>query len=246
MAEPTNRAEFAEYCLRRLGKPVITIDVAATQVEDRIQDALNYFYDYHFDGSEKTYYKHMITQEDIDERQITLPDNILGVVRIYPSSSFSNSYGLFDIRYQIALNDLYSLTTKSMVPYYMAMQHLSLLEQLLVGERAIRYNRRANILYIDTNWQKYKIGDFLVVEATSVVDPEIHAGVYSDRWLKHYATSLIKKQWASNLGKFREIPLMGGMVLNGAQLYAEAQSEIEKLEREMINSYSIPVGVYIG
>lgn len=246
MAEPTNRSEFAEYCLRRLGKPVIDIDVAEEQIEDRIQDALNYFYDYHFDGSEKIYYKHMITQEDIDNRYITLPDNILGVVKLYSSSSFSNSYSLFDIRYQIALNDLYSLTTKSMVPYFMAMQHLSLLEQLLVGERAIRYNRRAGILYIDTNWEKYKVGDYLVVEATNVVDPEIHGGVYADRWLKQYATALIKRQWGSNLSKFREIPMMGGMVFNGPQLLAEAENEIAKLEAEMINSYSIPVGVYIG
>lgn len=246
MAEPTTRDEFAEYCLRRLGKPVITINVSESQIDDRIQDALNYYYDYHFEGSEKTYYKHQITQEDKDNRYIELPDNIMGVVKLYNGSTFANSYSLFDVRYQIALNDLYTLTTKSMVPYFMTMQHLSLLEQLLVGEKHIRYNRHIRRLDIDTNWDKYVVGDFLVVEAHSVVDPEVHADVWKDRWLKQYTTALIKRQWGSNLSKFRDIPLPGGMVLNGPQIWAEADREISQLENEMINSYSIPIGLYIG
>lgn len=246
MAEPTTREEFGEYCLRRLGKPVITINVSPEQLDDRIQDALNYYYDYHFEGSEKTYYKHQITQEDKDNRYITLPENIMGVVKLYNGSTFANSYSLFDVRYQIALNDLYTLTTKSMVPYYMTMQHLSLLEQLLVGERLVQYNRHIRQLDIHTDWDKYQVGDYLVVEAQQVVDPELHANVWKDRWLKEYTTSLIKRQWGSNLSKFRDIPLPGGMVLNGPQIFAEAEREITKLESEMINSYSIPIGLYIG
>ncbi len=246
MAEPTTRTEFGEYCLRRLGKPVITINVSDAQVDERIQDALNYYYDYHFEGSEKVYYKHQITQQDKDNRYIELPENIMGVVKLYNGSTFANSYSLFDVRYQIALNDLYTLTTKSMVPYYMTMQHLSLLEQLLVGERLITYNRNVRRLDVHTDWGKYMVGDYLVVEAQSVVDPEMYAGVWKDRWLKQYTTALIKRQWGSNLSKFRDIPLPGGMVLNGPQIYAEAEREIEKLEAEMINSYSIPIGLYIG
>lgn len=244
--EPTNREEFAEYCLRRLGKPVISIDVTDKQIDDRIQDALNYYYDYHFEGSQKTYYKHVITPDDRENRYIELPDNILGVVRLFNSSAFANSYSLFDIRYQIALNDLYTLTTKSMVPYFMTMQHLSLLEQLLVGERAIRYNRHVNKLFIDTNWDRYNDGDYLIVEAYNVVDPCQYPDVWSDRWLKRYTTALIKRQWGSNLSKFRNIPLAGGMILNGSQIYEEAESEIGMLENEMINSYSLPSLVLTG
>lgn len=246
MAEPTSRDDFIEYCLRRLGKPVIEINIAMEQVEDRVNDALKYFYEYHFEGSEKVYYKHEITAQDKENRYIELPENILGAVKLFNSSTFSNSYSMFDVRYQIALNDLYTLTTKSIVPYFMTMQHLGLLEQMLVGERAIRYNRHVNKLYIDTNWDKYNEGDFLVVEAWQVVDPDVYVDVWKDRWLQRYATALIKRQWGENLMKFRSMPLPGGMVLNGENIYNDAIREIEKLESEMINSYSIPMPVWIG
>ena len=142
MAVPTTRAEFKEYCLRALGKPVIEINVDDDQVEDRIDEAIKYYWDYHFDGSEKIYYKHQITDTDKANKYITLPENIIGAVSIFPVSDPSiGSQDLFNIRYQIALNDLYTLTSISMVPYYMVMTHLGVISEMLVGKQMIRYTR---------------------------------------------------------------------------------------------------------
>ena len=144
MASPTSRAQFKENCLRRLGKPVIEINVDDDQVEDRIDEALRYFWDYHFDGSEKTYYKHQVTSQDKINKYITIPENIIGVVNLFDIGNALNTNNLFNIRYQIALNDLYTLTSVSMVPYYMAIQHVQFLEQMLVGKQPLRYNRHTN------------------------------------------------------------------------------------------------------
>jgi len=249
MANPTTRAEFIENCLRRLGKPVIEINVDQDQIEDRVDEALSYFWDYHFDGSEKIYYKHMITQEDIDNKYITMPENIMGVVRIFNVSSAMASSGgstMFDIRYQIALNDLYQFFRQSMVPYYMNMQHIQFLEQLLVGEQPIRYVRHRNRLHVDMSWDKVNVGQYLVVEAYEVVNPDVFQDVWKDRWLLRYTTALIKRQWGINLTKYTGIQLMGGISFNGEKIYNEAVSEIAQLEDEMITSYSIPPSYMIG
>ena len=127
MAIPSSRADFKEYCLRKLGKPVIEINVDDDQVDDRVDEALLYFADYHFDGTEKMFYKYQVQQTDIDNKYITLPDNIIGAVNIFPIGQGLNTNNLFNIRYQIALNDLYTLTSVSMVPYYMALTHVQFL-----------------------------------------------------------------------------------------------------------------------
>lgn len=246
MATPTTREEFAEYCLRRLGKPVITINVTDEQVDDRIQDALNYFWEYHFEGSEKIYYKHQITAQDKERGYITLPDNIIGTVKIFDLTSISNVGNMFDVRYQIALNDLYTLTSHSLVPFFMTMQHLAFIEQLLIGHKPIRYSRHKNRLHIDMNWGYVEPGNYLVIEAYAVIDPDIYSDVWSDRWLQRYATALIKKQWGENLKKFTGMQMPGGLVFNGQQLWLEANDEIEKLEAEMIASYSLPSGFIMG
>jgi hypothetical protein len=246
MATITSRTEFKEYCLRKLGKPVIEINVDDDQVEDRIDEALKYYWDYHFDGSEKIYYKHEFTEEDITNKYITLPQNIIGAVNIFAIGDYIATNNIFNIRYQIALNDLYTLTYQSMVPYYMAFQHLQLLEQLLVGQQPIRYNRNTNKLYVDVNWDKIVVGQFLVVEAYQVVDPTDFQDVWNDRWLQRYATALIKKQWGTNLTKFIGMQLPGGLQFNGEKIYNDAHDEIEKYEQEMISSYSLPVTDMIG
>lgn len=246
MATITSRAEFKEYCLRKLGKPVIEINVDDDQVEDRIDEALKYYWDYHFDGTSKLYYKHQFTQEDIDNKYITLPQNIIGAVNIFDIGDYIATNNIFNIRYQIALNDLYTLTYQSMVPYYMAFQHLQLLEGLLVGKQPIRYNRNTNKLYVDVNWEKVVVGTYLVVEAYEVVDPATYQDVWNDRWLQRYATALIKKQWGSNLTKFIGMQLPGGVQYNGEKIYNDATEEIEKYEQEMISSYSLPVTDMIG
>lgn len=243
---PTNRAEFIEYCLRRLGKPLNEVNIDEDQISDRIDDALQYFWDYHFSGSEKMYYKHMVTAQDKQNRYITLPDNIIGAVNIFPVGQALGTNNLFNIRYQIALNDLYTLTSVSMVPYYMAMSHIQFLEQLLVGQQPIRYNRIVNRLYVDMDWERFNEGDFMIVEAYMVVDPNIYSKVWQDRWLAHYATCLLKQQYGTNLKKYGSMPLPGGITFNGQKIYDEATEERKELEKEMIMSYSLPVTDMIG
>jgi len=246
MATPTTKDQFKEYCLRALGKPVIEINVDDDQVDDRIDDALKYYWDYHFDGSEKTYYKYQITDADKANKYITMPENIIGAVNLFPIGQGLNTNNLFNIRYQIALNDLYTLTSVSMVPYYMALTHIQFLEQMLVGQQPIRYNRNVNRLHIDMDWQIINTGDFIVVEAYQIVDPATYVDVWKDRWLIRYATCLIKQQWGANLTKFVGMTLPGGIKFNGEKLYNDATSERAELEKEMIYSYSLPVTDMIG
>jgi len=246
MATPTTRSEFKEYCLRKLGKPVIEINVDDDQVEDRIDEAIKYYWDYHFDGSEKLYYKHQVTANNVTDKYITLPENIIGAVRIFNIGDPMVTNNLFDIRYQIALNDLYTLTSVSMIPYFMAFQHIQLLEQLLVGQQPIRYNRHTNKLYVDMDWNKVNVGNYLIVEAYEVINPETYTDAWGDRFLSRYATALIKKQWGANLSKFSGMQLPGGVQFNGDKIYNDAVNEIEALEKDMIISYSLPVTDMIG
>ena len=247
MAVPTTREEFKEYCLRKLGKPVIEINVDDDQVDDRIDESLKYFADYHFDGSDKVYYKHQVVEQDRLNKYIVLPENIMGAVRVFPiADPIVRSDDLFNIRYQIALNDLYTLTSVSMVPYYMTMEHLSLISELLVGQQPIRFTRHKNRCYIDMDWDKIKNGEFLVIEAYEVIDPEQWTDVWSDRWLQQYVTAKIKYQWGSNLTKFSGMSLPGGVQFNGERILDDSQREIEKLESEMIATYSLPVSDMIG
>ena len=246
MAIPTTRDEFKNYCLRRLGAPVLEINLDEDQIQDRIDEALLYFYDYHFDGSEKTYYKYQVTQQDKENKYITMPDNIIGVINIFEIGQALNTNNLFNIRYQIALNDLYTLTSVSMVPYYMALQHVQFLEQMLVGKQPLRYNRHINRLYIDMDWNIVNVGDYIIVEAYQVVDPDIYVKTWGDRWLSRYATCLIKQQWGSNLIKFSNMLLPGGIKFNGEKIYNDATTERSELEHEMIYTYSTPAIDMIG
>ena len=247
MAVPTTRTEFKEYCLRKLGKPVIEINVDDDQVEDRIDESLRYYWDYHFDGTEKLYYKHQVTQQNMTDKYITLPENIIGAVRVFPIADPNvRSDDLFNIRYQIALNDLYSLTSVSMIPYYMVMEQLALITEMLVGQQPIRYSRHKDRLYVDMDWGKINVGEYLLVEAYEVIDPNEYIDVWADRWLQNYVTAKIKYQWGSNLTKFTGMQLPGGVQFNGEKILGDAQQEIEKMEAEMISSYSLPVSDMVG
>lgn len=247
MAVPTSRQTFKDYCLRSLGFPVIEINVDDDQVDDRIDEALKYWWDYHFDGTEKIYYKHQVTSPDRTNKYITLPDNIIGAVNLFSIGDPSvRSDDLFNIRYQIALNDLYTLTSVSLIPYYMTMQHLAVIQELLVGRQPIRYNRHRNLLHVDMDWNTINDGEYLLVEAYQIVDPNTYTDAWGDRWLLTYATALIKRQWGNNLKKFQGMQMPGGLTFNGQQIYDEAMEEIKKLEDEMINSYSLPVADMIG
>jgi hypothetical protein len=247
MAVPTSRAAFKEYCLRKLGKPVIEINVDDDQVEDRIDEALRYYYDYHFDGTEKIYLPHQVTQDDINNKYITIPENIIGAVSVFPiGDPAMTSDDLFSIRYQIALNDLYSLTSVSLVPYYMAREHIALFSELLVGKQPIRFNRHTDKLYVDMDWDTLNVGIYLLIEAYEIVDPEVYTDAWGDRWLQNYATVLIKRQWGSNLTKFSGMQLPGGVQFNGEKIYDDATAELRELENDMISSYSLPAADMMG
>jgi len=246
MATPTSNTDFKEFCLRKLGKGVIEINVSNAQVDDRVDEAVNFYQDYHFDGTERVYYKKQITQDDKDNGYIDLPDNIIGAVNMFDIGDADNTNNLFNIRYQIALNDLYTLTSQSLVPYYMAFQHLELYEQILVGKQPIRFNRHTDKLYIDMKWSTLNVGEYLLVEAYSVVDPETYTDAYGDRWLLNYATAKIKYQWGANLTKFSGMQLPGGLTFNGDKIMDDAAQEIARMEEEMISSYSLPALDMIG
>lgn len=246
MAVPASRTEFKEYCLRKLGKPVIEINVDDDQVDDRVDEAIRYYWDYHFDGADKVYYKYKVTGTDITNKYISLPDNIIGVVNLFEIGQALNTNNLFNIRYQIALNDLYTLTSVSMVPYYMALQHVQFLEQFLVGKQPIRYNRIINRCYIDMDWNIINEGDYLILECYQVVDPNDYSRAFSERWLQNYTTVLIKEQWGTNLKKFEGMQMPGGLKFNGQKIYDEAVAQREKMEAEMISSFSLPVYDMIG
>jgi hypothetical protein len=246
MAVPSSRAAFKEYCLRKLGKPVIEINVDDDQVEDRIDESLRYYWDYHFDGSHRTYYKHLVTEQNKIDKYITMPENIIGAINIFDIGDAVNTNNLFNIRYQIALNDLYTLTSQSMVPYFMAMQHIQFLEELLVGKQPIRYERHRDRLHIDMDWNKVDAGMYIIVEAYEVVDPEEWTDAWADRWLQNYCTAKIKYQWGSNLTKFTGLNLPGGVQFNGEKILDDAAAEIAKMEEEMLTSYSLPNMDMIG
>lgn len=243
MAVPTTRKEFSEFCLRALGKPVIQINVSEEQVDDRIDQALRFYWDYHFDGTEKIYYKHEIDANTISNQYIDLPENIIGAVRIFEfDSATSSGSGIFSIRYQIALNDMYTLTNASLVPFYlMTQEHLDLIQELFVGSVPIRYNRHRNRLHIDMDKGKFEEGSYIMVEAYQVVDPDTYTDVWADRWFQEYCTQQIKRQWGSNLTKFSGMQLPGGVTFDGQKIYDDANAKIEEMEKEMILNYSLPV-----
>jgi len=193
------------------------------------------------------YYKHLITNNDITNRYITLPENIIGAIRVFPIGDPSiRSDDMFNIRYQIALYDLYTLTSYSMIPYFMAMQHLALISDFLVGQQPIRYSRHRDRLYVDTKWENYNAGEYLLIEAYEVLDPDTYSDMWADRWLQNYTTAKIKYQWGSNLTKFTGMQLPGGVQFNGEKIFNDAKDEIEAMEKEMISSYSLPVMDMIG
>ena len=247
MAKPTTREDFKEYCLRKLGKPVLEINVADEQVEDRIDEALAYYHDYHFDGTQKVYLAHSVTAEDKTNKYITIPEAVIGIINIFDIGDSYSTNNLFNIRYQIALNDLFAFNYGPFAPYYMALQNVALAEELFVGRQSLRYNRHVNRLYIDMDWEaKVVTGEYIIVEAYQKVDPDTYSDVWGDRWLQRYATALIKKQWGDNLKKFEGLQMPGGLTFNGQKIWDEATDELTTLEAEMISSYSLPVSDMIG
>jgi len=321
-----SRQELIDYCLRRLGFPVIEINVDEDQVSDRIDDALQFWYEYHFDGRQKTFISHQISGDkiyfasnilvanfvvgdiltgatsgattvvkninttsyylecentqgtfvaseavigsisgsgatlhattffvsgDMGNKYIEVGDGVLSVTRMFnfggAATNNTRDGQLFDIMYQFRQNDLYNLLGADMTYYTIVQSHLSTLEQLLVNQRQIRFNRKMNRIYVDTDWDKtFNPGDYVVFEAYSIVDPTEFSEVYDDMFLKKYATALIKRQWGENMKKFGGIQLPGGVTLNGDKIYEEAITEIDKIEQDMQLKYELPPTFMVG
>ena len=249
MAIPSSKSTLKSYCLRSLGFGVIDINVSDDQVDDRLDEALQYFAHYHYDGIEKMYLKYQVTAADIARGKtndtttatddsdstitasfgegkgfIPMPSGIVSVLQIF---SFDNTAtnNMFDIRYQLRLNDLYDFSSTSVVHYEMTMQHLDFLSHILVGEKPIRFNEHQNRLYIDMDWE--------------------NTDMYDDIYLKRYATALIKRQWGANLSKFSGVQLLGGVEMNGTEIFSQATEEIKDIEDKMF-LLEPPIDMYKG
>ena len=271
MAIPSSKATLKTYCLRALGFGVIDINVSDDQVDDRLDEALQYFAQYHYDGIEKMYLKYQVTADDITRAAtnttttatdsvdntitasfgegngfIPMPQAVVSVVNIFPFSDKTTN-NMFDIRYQLRLNDLYDFSSTSIIHYEMTMKHLDFLEHLLVGEKPLRFNQHQNRLYIDMDWSNdIETGEFLIIECYRKIDPDSFTDIYDDIYLKRYATALIKRQWGANLSKFSGVAMLGGVTMNGETIFSQAQEEIQRLEEQIQLSFETPIDYMVG
>ena len=244
----TTRQNLIDYCLRRLGAPVTEINVDDDQVSDRIDDAIEFFQEYHFDGVEKVFLKHTITQDDIDNEYLVVVDPVISVLRILPIPNF-NAFqtGFFNEEYQLRLQDLENFRASTMIDWAMSQVNFSLVEHLFSVQPTLLFNRKQNKMYLETDWaDKFSVGTILIIEAYRALDPATYTEVYNDMFLKKYATALIKQQWGSNLKKFTGVTLPGGVTLDGQTIFSEALEEITKIEEEMSLKYELPPDGFIG
>ena len=247
MAQPTTREQFKGWVLRKLGAPVIDINVSDEQIDDRVDEAVDFWRDYHYSGSQLVYLKHQITQADKDNGYVTLPAQLLGISGIFNmQSSISTGGGIFNVQYQFVLNNLEDITGYNITNYFMSMQHLEFLQEMLVGRPMIRYNKHVNKLHIDSGQDAMTVGEYIIIEAYDVIDPDTYSDVWSDRWLQNYTAALVKEQWGSNLTKFTGMQLVGGVSFNGEQILADAKEERRMMEEEAIGELQPLQYNYIG
>jgi len=250
MAKPNSRATLIDYCLRNLGAPVIEINIDEDQLDDRIDEAIQFYQHYHADATEKVFLKHQVSQDDIDNQYISIPEVVTDVIRVLPiSNSGSISADMFDVKYQLHLNDMYKLGYMgNILEYVQTQQHMSTVDLLVNSDdKRISFNRHKDRLDIVMDWAtEVSVGEFIVVEAYRIVDPDTFTDVYNDYYLKKYATALIKKQWGANLIKFEGMVMPGGVTFNGRQIFDDAVEELLKLEEEVRLNWEQPVDFYVG
>ena len=279
MAQPSTRGELIDYCKRQLGAPVLEINVADEQIEDIIDDAVQFFQERHFDGVYQSYRKYAITQEDIDRGQamttgvglttttaeatiagtattfsyeensnyLQVPPEVIGVTKIFHfdgSNTITNN--MFSVKYQLFLNDIYYWGTTELLSYAMVKTYLEDINFLLTTEKQIRFNKRQDRLYLDIDWGSVSVGDYLVIDCFTLLDPSSYTRVWNDSFLKPYATALIKRQWGQNMSKFQGVKLPGGIELNGMEMYEQAEKELERIRENMSNTYELPPLDMIG
>tara|TARA_B100000212_G_scaffold341827_1_gene326259 strand:+ start:174 stop:1037 length:864 start_codon:yes stop_codon:yes gene_type:complete len=280
-----SRGALINYAKRRLGAPVLEINVADEQVEDLLDDAIQFFQQRHFDGVERMYLKHKFTQDEIDRGKanqgassttttgivtttgvstsitgygtttsvftensnfIQVPDAVIGIQQIFKFDSSSISGGMFSIKYQLFLNDLYYFNSVELLQYSMVKSYLEDIDFLLTPERQIRFNKQQNRLYIDINYDSLKEGDFIVIDCLRVLDPNQYQDIYNDMFLKMYFTALLKRQWGQNLIKFRGTKLPGGLELNGREIYEDGMRDVEFALQKLKEEYELPPLDFIG
>jgi len=276
MSQPASRQQLIDYCLRRLGAPVLEINVDDDQVDDLVDDALQYFQERHFDGVERMYLKYRITEEDIERgsasspsgpgittttatsttglsfnwyesgNYIQVPDSIIGIEKVFKFDTSSISGGMFSIKYQLFLNDLYYFNSVELLQYAMVKSYLEDIDFLLTTDKQLRFNKRQGRLYLDIDWGAQNAGNFLVLDCYRALNPNDFNKVWNDSFLKKYLTSLIKRQWGQNLIKFRGVKLPGGIELNGREIYEDAEKELEQLKQIMALEHELPPYDFIG
>ena len=251
MATPNSRATLIDYCKRRLGEPVIEVNVDEDQLEDRVDESLQYYQEYHSDATTRTYLKHLVTATDVTNEYIPISSDIIFISKMFPlTSSFNTSRNFFDIKYQMMLNDIADLMNfAGDLAYYEQMQqYLSLLDMKLNGHPQVQFSRRQNRLYIFGDFvdKDIKAGDYIVAEVYTIIDPTTHTSVFNDMFVKEYTTALIKQQWGANLSKFQGVQMLGGVSMNGEQIYTQALDEKNKLEEEIRNTFETPISYMVG
>jgi hypothetical protein len=276
MAKPASKQNLIDYCLRELGAPVLEINVAEEQLDDRVDEALQYFQERHFDGVQKMFLKYKLTQNDLDRGRargnnlsvgivtttsttgigtfkweensnyIPVPDSVIGIERIFKVDNRSISSNLFNVNYQLFLNDIYWFSSTEMLNYYVTKRYLEDIDWIVRPERQIRFNKRQNRLYLDTSWDSLNVDDYLIIECHRILDPAESTNVWNDSFLKKYTVALIKKQWGQNLIKFQGVKLPGGIELNGRQIYDDAVRELQQIKDSMMLEYELPPLDLIG
>jgi hypothetical protein len=248
MAKPTSRQELVDYCLRSLGAPVLEINIDEDQIEDRVDEAFQFYQEYHSDAVVRTFVKHQVTQADYDNDYITLPEQLISVLRVLNLST-GDAADMFSVKYQLFLNDLYGLRNpESLVNYEMTKQYMSAIEMVLTGNsQQITFSRHMNRLIIQDNWKEFvPIGQYIIIEGYQTIDPNAYTDVYNDMMLKKYLTALLKRQWGTNLIKFEGMQLPGGITINGRAIYEDALSDIEKIETDFDSKYQMPPDFFCG
>lgn len=281
MAKPSTRQGLIDYCLRRLGAPVLEINVDDDQIDDLVDDALQYFQERHFDGVERMFLKYKVSQDDLDRGRakgtdgvgivttsalstsvsgigtitsnfyetsnfIQIPDSVIGIENIFKFDTSTISGGMFSIKYQLFLNDMYYFNSVELLQYAMVKSYLEDIDHIISTDKQIRYNKRQDRLYLDIDWGAQSLDTYFVIDCYRILDPNTFTGVYNDSFLKQYLTSLIKRQWGQNLIKFRGVKLPGGIELNGREIYEDAEREIEAIRQKMNTDYELPPLDLIG
>jgi hypothetical protein len=280
MSKPSSKQELIDYCLRKLGAPILEINLDDDQIDDAVDDALQYFYERHFDGVERMYLKYKITEQDINRGKSTLntgvgivtttgtanisgigsttfkfyetsnfiqvPDSVIGIEKVFKFDTSSVSGGMWSIKYQLFLNDLYYFNSVELLQYAMVKTYLEDIDFLLSTDKQLRFNKRQNRLYLDIDWNSKAQDTFLIIDCYRILDPNDFTKVYNDSFLKKYLTALLKRQWGQNLIKFRGVKLPGGIELNGREIYDDAEREIESIRQRMSMDYELPPYDFIG